>query len=89
MKRPKTSKGGWSLLDEQQRINEKIGARLKQLRQAKGYTAAETFAFSHQIDRSQYTKYEKGADMYISTLVRLLVILDVGIDDFFAEGFDD
>ena len=85
----KKSKGAGSLLDEQQKIIEKIGARLKALRLQKGYTSYEKFAYEHNIDRSQYGKYERGTDMQITTLVRLLVILDISIEEFFAEGFEN
>jgi transcriptional regulator with XRE-family HTH domain len=85
----KKSKGAGSLLDEQQRIIKKIGERLKALRVAKGHSSYEIFAFENNIDRSQYGKYERGADMRISSLVKILAALDISVEEFFSEGFED
>lgn len=85
----KKSKGAGSLLDEQQQIIKKIGERLKALRIEKGHSSYEIFAFQNDIDRSQYGKYERGADMRISTLVKVLAALDISIEEFFSEGFED
>ena len=89
MKSKRPSKGQRTLLEEQQWITEKIGERLKALRKAKGHTSSEKFAFDHDIDRSQYGKYERGQDMQITTLVKLLYHLEVPIDEFFSEGFKE
>jgi transcriptional regulator with XRE-family HTH domain len=89
MKGKRKSKGGGGLLDEQQRIIEKIGERLKALRLEKGHSSYEKFAFENNIDRSQYGKYERGADMRISTLVKVLAALDTDITEFFSAGFED
>lgn len=75
------------MLEEQEQIAKRIGERLKALRIAKGYSSYEKFAFENDIDRAQYGRYERGGDMRISTLVRILRALDVPIDDFFSEGF--
>jgi transcriptional regulator with XRE-family HTH domain len=88
MKGKKKSKGEAGLLEEQQRIIKKIGERIKTLRTEKGHSSYEIFAYENNIDRSQYGKYERGADMRISTLVRLLLLLDISIDEFFSEGFE-
>lgn len=87
MKGKKKSKELASLLDEQQRVIERIGARLKELRLEKGHSSYEVFAFENDIDRSQYGKYERGADMRITSLVKVLRALDVSIEEFFGEGF--
>lgn len=88
MKGKRASKKGASLLDEQQQVIKKIGERLKALRIAKGHTSYEIFAFENEIDRSQYGKYERGTDMRISSLVKVLHALDISIDEFFGEGFN-
>ena len=85
----KKSKGAGSLLDEQQQIIKKIGERLKALRIEKGHSSYEVFAFENEIDRSQYGKYERGADMRISSLVKVLRALDVTVEEFFSEGFGE
>ncbi len=65
-----------------------LGARIKQLRIAKGYTNAEFFAYDHKINRSQYGKYERGEDLRFSSLVRITQIHNLSLKDFFSDGFD-
>jgi len=89
MKGKRKSKGAVNLLDEQQRVIQKIGKRLKELRLERGHSSYEIFAFENEIDRSQYGKYERGADLRISTLVKLLLALDISIEDFFSMGFKE
>jgi transcriptional regulator with XRE-family HTH domain len=89
MKGKKPSKGKNSLLDEQERIIKKIGQRLKSLRIEKGHSSYEKFAFSNDIDRAQYGRYERGEDMRISSLIKVLLALDISIEEFFREGFDE
>ena len=64
------------------------GNRLKALRKAKGFSNYEHFAYFNNIGRSQYGKYEKGADMRLSTFLRVLKALDVSPEEFFKEGFE-
>ena len=64
------------------------GKRLKALRKAKGFSNYEQFAYLNNIGRSQYGKYEKGADMRLSTFLRVLKALEVTPIEFFSEGFD-
>jgi len=85
MKGKKASKKEWDSLEEPQRTYTKIGAHLKALRIKKGFTSADKFAFTHDIDRSQYGKYERGRDMQISTLLRLLIIHNMTIEEFFGK----
>lgn len=65
-----------------------LGARIKQLRIAKGYTNAEFFAYDHKIYRSQYGKYERGEDLRFSSLIRIIQIHNLTLHEFFSEGFD-
>lgn len=64
------------------------GERFKALRKAKGYSNYEQFAYLHDIGRSQYGKYEKGADMRLSTFFRVLEALEISPVEFFGEGFN-
>ena len=66
----------------------RIGARIKELRKKKGYTSYETFANEHDIHRVQWGRYEQGLDMYSSTLIKIVKLLDVSLKEFFSEGFD-
>lgn len=66
-----------------------IGKRLRALRKAKGYSNYELFAFDHDIPRAQYGRYEKGEDMRLSSLLKVIKALDISVKDFFSDGFDD
>ena len=65
----------------------KIGERIKQLRKAKGYSNYEHFAYDNGINRVQYGRYEKGTDLKISSLLKVLKGFDMSLAEFFAEGF--
>jgi len=65
-----------------------FGKRLKQIRKDRGYTNYEQFAFEHNIGRAQYGRYEKGSDLRLSSLLRLLKALELDPVEFFSEGFD-
>ena len=63
----------------------RIGQRLTQLRKIKGYTSYETFAYDYEIPRMQYWRLEKGkANITLKSLMKLLFIHKISIDDFFA-----
>lgn len=79
----KKSKKKGIKLDESQREYKRIGNRLKQLRQAAGYTAALDFAYENEIHPAQYARYEAGTDMKISTLVRVLSFHNLTLPEFF------
>lgn len=75
------------LLDEEQQIA-KLGARIKALRESKGYTSYEKFAFEHDIPRAQLGRYERGQDLRFSSLIKILNALDVNYIEFFQDGFE-
>ncbi|WP_448698189.1 helix-turn-helix domain-containing protein [Mucilaginibacter sp. AW1-3] len=64
----------------------KIGERIRELRLAKGEPNAEKFALKNDINRVQYYGYEKGKDMQLSSLLKVLNALDTSLPEFF-EGF--
>ena len=70
---------------KQLEVYKKIGAKIKALRVEKGYTSYEDFAYENDISRSQFGKYERGTDMRISSLVKILYALDIDIEDFFKK----
>lgn len=61
----------------------KIGQKLKELRIEKGYTNYENFAYEHDIPRAQYGRYEKGQDMRVSSLLKVLMALEISPAEFF------
>lgn len=71
-----------------EKLLELTGNRLRTLRKEAGYSAAEKFAYKNDISRAQYSRYENGSDMHLSTLFKLLEKLDISPVDFFKKGFD-
>jgi transcriptional regulator with XRE-family HTH domain len=65
-----------------------LAARIKQLRQDKGYTSQETFAYDHGYTLSYYSRLERGEDIRFSSLVKVCVALNVSLDEFF-NGFEE
>ena len=53
------------------------------LRIKAGYTSAEKFAYEHEISRAQYARYERGVDMQISSLLKVLAAHDMTLQEFF------
>jgi DNA-binding XRE family transcriptional regulator len=66
----------------------KIGARLKSLRIKKGFTSYEAFAYDYGLSRALYGRYEKGKDLRISSLIKIIKAFDMTLEEFFSEGFD-
>lgn len=76
-------------LDEFKSENlKKLGKRIKELRKAKGFKNNDMFAFTHGISRSQYNRYENGEDLRFSTLLKLIHIHEMTLDEFFQAGFE-
>lgn len=65
-----------------------IAAKLKKIRIEKGYTNYETYSYDFGLSRALYGRYEKGQDMRITSLIKILKAVGVPISEFFAEGFD-
>jgi transcriptional regulator with XRE-family HTH domain len=65
---------------------QKLAARIRELRKAKGYTNYENFAYDHGIARAQYGKYEKGDnDLRFSSLLKVIEALGVTPEEFFKD----
>lgn len=65
----------------------KLGARIRELRIEKGHSSYEYFAYENDISRSQFGKYEKGADIRFSTLIKIINGLGMTLEEFFGKGF--
>jgi transcriptional regulator with XRE-family HTH domain len=63
----------------------KIAAKLRELRIEKGYSNHETFAWDNEINRVQYWKVEKGSNVTIKTLFKILDIHGISLSEFFKE----
>jgi transcriptional regulator with XRE-family HTH domain len=81
----KTTNRKAKALNSDEQIYEKIGKRIKSLRQQAGYTNAEKFAFEFEITRSQYANWEKGQDMKLSSLLRILKAHNITLQQFFED----
>jgi transcriptional regulator with XRE-family HTH domain len=66
-----------------------LGKRLKELRKDAGYTSQETFAYDAEIPRALYGKYEKGANITIDSLHRILKFHKITFKEFFKKGFEN
>lgn len=64
----------------------KIGEKLKKLRIEKGYKSYEPFAFDNDIGRHQYWRIEKGANFTMESLLKILDIHKISLEEFF-KGF--
>lgn len=60
-----------------------IGNKLRKLRIAKGYTNYENFAYDNSLNRANYGRYEKGANLRLSTLISILECHNLTLEEFF------
>jgi transcriptional regulator with XRE-family HTH domain len=63
----------------------KIASKIKELRLKKGFTSHEQFAWEYNINRVQYWRIEKGSNITLSSLLRILDIHQVSLSDFFKD----
>lgn len=62
-----------------------IGGKMQEVRKREGYKNYETFAFENEIPRTQYGRYERGHDLKVSSLLKVLHALDIKPSEFFRE----
>lgn len=60
-----------------------IGKQIKQLRVEMGYSSAEIFAYEHNLNRVSYWRMEKGCNITMSSLLKILDIHRISLSDFF------
>jgi transcriptional regulator with XRE-family HTH domain len=66
----------------------RLANRIRDLRQKKGYSNYESFAYENDLPRAQYGRYEKGEDMKYSSLLKVIKALGMTPKEFFSEGFE-
>jgi hypothetical protein len=66
----------------------KVAKRLKSLRIGQGYSNYEKFAHDKDLPRSQYGKYERGEDLRLTSLDKVVKAFGITMKEFFSEGFD-
>lgn len=69
-------------------VLKQLGDRIRKLRIEKGYSSHETFAYENDINRAQYSRYERGEDLRFSTLIKIVQALGMTMEEFFSEGFE-
>lgn len=62
-----------------------IALKIKELRKSSGCRSYETFALDHNLDRKQYWRVEKGSNITLATLLKILDIHQISLQDFFKE----
>ncbi|MFN3967746.1 helix-turn-helix domain-containing protein [Flavobacterium sp.] len=62
-----------------------IAEKIKALRIEKGFTSYETFAFTHEINRVQYYRIERGQNITLKTLIKVLKIHNLTVQEFFKD----
>jgi transcriptional regulator with XRE-family HTH domain len=71
------------LTKKQQKRLLKIGERLRELRVKAGYKSYENFAYDNDVNRVQYGRMEKGANITLASLMKVLDIFKISFEDFF------
>lgn len=67
-------------------LQRRIGAKIRELRIAKGINNYEKFAIYNDFSRSHYYNIEQGAiNLTLKTLARILNSLDITVEDFFKD----
>lgn len=62
---------------------QKIGKRLRELRIKKGYSSYEAFAWDYEMTRQTIGRAEQGKNITLETLIKILKIHKVSLEDFF------
>lgn len=62
-----------------------IGQKIKKLRLEMGYSSAEIFAYEHGLNRVSYWRMEKGNNITLSSLMKIIDIHKISLRDFFAD----
>lgn len=66
------------------KINQ-ISQKLKEIRLSKGYTSYETFAYENELNRVQYWRIESGRNITLKTLIKVLEIHKISLEEFFKD----
>ena len=62
-----------------------IAEKLRELRIQKGYSNHEFFAWDNEINRVQYWKVERGSNITLKTLFKILDIHGISLSEFFKD----
>lgn len=70
---------------EERETLKKIGDKLRELRIKAGYTSYETFSYDNEIQRQSVFRAEKGENITLKTLIKLLNIHNISLEEFFKD----
>jgi hypothetical protein len=73
-------------MKEKEKVDSRILAiakRIRELRVKKGYTSYEKFAFDNDLSRVGYGNHEKGRNIRMSSLLRIIDIHGITLEQFF------
>ena len=59
-----------------------VSQKIKDLRVKRGYTSAENFAYDNELNRVQYWRVESGANVTLKTLLKILDIHKISLEEF-------
>lgn len=62
-----------------------IANKLKKLRKDAGYTSYENFAFDNDLPRVQYWRLEKGSNLTMMSLLKVLDVHNLTLKEFFKD----
>ena len=63
-----------------------IGKKIRQLRIEMGYRSAEIFAYEHNLNRVSYWRIEKGCNITMISLLKILDIHKISLSEFFKRA---
>lgn len=81
-------KPGANTGDDDMDYFQRVGARIKHFRLLRQYSSYQRFAYEHNFNLSQYGEYEKGKNLTIESLRKILRALEVSHKEFF-DTFED
>jgi transcriptional regulator with XRE-family HTH domain len=62
-----------------------IANKIKRLRLEAGYSSHENFAWDNGLSRVQYWRVESGSNITLKTLLRILDIHNITLEEFFKD----
>jgi transcriptional regulator with XRE-family HTH domain len=62
-----------------------VAKKIKLLRVNSGYSSAESFSYDHGLSRVHYWRIEKGSNLTLESLLRILDIHQITLEDFFKD----
>jgi hypothetical protein len=62
-----------------------LGEKLRELRLRSGQKSYENFATENGLNRANYGRYEKGANLRVSTLINILKAHNLSIEDLIKD----